>query len=100
MNAIDWAQLERDSLARRTVRFDGGFVVRRREPGHGAFNLCGPSKETMKRIEDWYAALFVRLARRLRYGGRKAVSARRRLIRGWGSQGPAEAIAYMRDLPR
>jgi hypothetical protein len=56
---------------------------------------AGLSEDTMLRIEKWYEQLFVRLARRLRYGGRKAASARRRLTLHWGRCGIREAMDYM-----
>jgi hypothetical protein len=92
-----WQRVEQESLARRTERFDGGFVVRR-ETSHAGFNWCAPSKASMKRIEHWYELLFVRLARRLRYNNRKAANARKRLTLHWGKCGIPEAMAYARDV--
>jgi len=94
---FDWKRIEQQSMERRTVRFDGGFLVRGERLWSG--NLCGPSKESMLRIRAWYAALFARLARRLRYlGSRKERSARRRLRRQWGPQGVPMALARIQKL--
>lgn len=100
MNAIDQAKIEQESLARRTVRFDGGFVVRQREVHAGAYCWSPPSEAMMRKIEHWYEILFVRLARRLRYNSRKSRSARRRLMLHWGSEGVPSALAYCKDLAK
>lgn len=89
---------ERESAPDRVEHFDGGFVTRRRTVHASMYNWCPMSEASKRRIEHWYELLFVRLSRRLRYGGNKARNARRRLTLHWGSQGIPEALAYCRSL--
>jgi hypothetical protein len=70
------------AVAEPTTRmsFDGGYVERGRRYW-GSLNGFVPS-----RSGGWYDTQWAMLTRRLRYGGRKARSARRRIVAHWGAK--------------